>query len=46
MTEKMARDFEQRVLSSSAYLAGPVLFSEDDLPTYIIGVNPPAATGG
>lgn len=44
MRENMARIFEQRCLGKGntvgdTYLSGPVLFSEDDIPTYIIGVN-------
>lgn len=44
MTEEMARRFEQRVLGKGntrghTYLSGPLTFSEDDLPTYIIGVG-------
>lgn len=44
MTEDMARAFERRCLGNNTrgdtYLCGPLLFSEDDVPTYIIGVNP------
>lgn len=43
MTEEMARRFEQRVLGKNTVgeteLAGPMIFSEDDLPTYIIGIK-------
>lgn len=43
MTEKMARVFEQRCLGHNTVgeteLAGPLLFSEDDVPTYIIGIT-------
>lgn len=43
MTERMARFFEARCLGVNTVgpteLAGPLLFSEDDLPTYIIGVS-------
>lgn len=44
MTERMARHFEERCLGQSntvgnTCLAGPILFSEDDLPTYIIGLR-------
>ena len=39
----MARRFEERVLGHNTvghtYLAGPVIFSDDDVPTYIIGVG-------
>ncbi len=40
MTEKMARLFEERVLNvdEGFKLAGPLIFSDDDLPTYIIEV--------
>jgi len=42
MTEKMARVFEQRCLGEHTVgrteLAGPMIFSEDDVPTYIIGL--------
>jgi hypothetical protein len=38
MTEEMARTFERRVLTPRGELAGPLLFREEDLPTYIIGV--------
>lgn len=45
MTEEMARNFEKRCLGrgntvGDTYLAGPLLFSDDDLPTYIIGITP------
>jgi hypothetical protein len=44
MTEKMARNFEKRCLGTAhtqgdTCLSGPLLFSEDDVPTYIIGVK-------
>lgn len=43
MTEDMARRFEQACLGNYTHgftrLTGPLLFSEDDLPTYIIGVG-------
>lgn len=43
MTEDMARCFEARCLGDSTrgrtYLAGPLLFTEDDLPTYTIGIK-------
>lgn len=44
MTEEMARRFEERCLGlrntcGDTYLSGPMKFSEDDLPTYIIGVR-------
>lgn len=44
MTETMARNFEKRCLGKGntrghTYLSGPLLFSDDDLPTYIIGVG-------
>jgi hypothetical protein len=45
MTENLARRFEKTVLAPRAYLAGPLLFSEDDLPTYIIGVEVPGHGG-
>jgi hypothetical protein len=42
MTEHMARWFEHRCLGDNTtghtYLAGPMLFREDDVPTYTIGV--------
>jgi hypothetical protein len=48
MTEKMARHFERECLGyhtvGHTYLAGPVLLSEDDSPTYIIGVDGRHAT--
>lgn len=44
MSEEMARRFEERCLGENTvgqtHLAGPVLFREDDVPTYIIGVKP------
>jgi hypothetical protein len=40
MTETMARAFERHVLGVRGSLAGPLLFSTDDVPTYIIGVKP------
>lgn len=43
MTERMARIFEQRCLghhtAGESLLMGPLLFSEDDVPTYIIGIT-------
>lgn len=37
MTEQMARSFETWCLSpSGACLGGPLLFSEEDIPTYVI----------
>ena len=43
MSEDMARRFEEHCLGhytrGYTYLAGPLLFSEDDLPTYTIGVG-------
>lgn len=43
MTEEMARRFEARCLGKNArgetHLSGPLRFSSDDLPTYIIGVG-------
>lgn len=36
MPEDLARRFERDVLGYRASLAGPLLFREDDLPTYII----------
>lgn len=44
MTEQMARRFEARCLGKGntrgdTRLEGPLLFSEDSLPTYIIGVT-------
>lgn len=44
MTESMARVFEERCLgigntAGDTHLHGPVMFSEDDLPTYIIGIG-------
>lgn len=43
MTEEMARRFEARCLGDNTrghtHLAGPLLFREDDLPTYIIGIG-------
>lgn len=36
MTEQMARSFEERCLADSR-LSPPLLFCEDDLPTYTIG---------
>lgn len=43
MTEEMARRFEARCLKHNTkgytQLAGPLLFSEDDLPSYIIQVG-------
>ncbi len=44
MTEEMARRFEVRCLGRGntvghTYLAGPMKFSEDDLPTYMIGTG-------
>lgn len=44
MTEEMARRFEQECLGKGntkgdTYLAGPLLFDEEDVPTYIIGVR-------
>jgi len=43
MSENMARRFEARCLGGhtrgDTYLAGPVRFSKDDLPTYIIGTR-------
>ena len=44
MTEEMARRFEARCLGSGntvgpTRLAGPMLFREDDVPTYIIGLG-------
>jgi hypothetical protein len=43
MTEEMARTFEARCLGAHTRgpteLAGPMLFREDDVPTYIIGVK-------
>lgn len=45
MTEEMARAFEERCLgkhtAGDTELAGPLLFSEDDMPTYIIGLKEP-----
>jgi hypothetical protein len=44
MPEEMARVFEERCLGTNTagrtYLAGPVIFSEDDLPSYFIGIDP------
>lgn len=40
MTEDMARLFEDRCLGPNAELTEPLLFSDDDLPTYIIGLKP------
>lgn len=45
MSEEMARRFEERCLGvtntrGDSYLAGPLLFHEEDLPTYIIGLRP------
>jgi hypothetical protein len=40
MSEQMARQFESSMLWPNAELAGPMVFSEDDVPTYIIGVKP------
>lgn len=45
MTEELARHFERACLGrgntvGDTYLAGPMLFSEGDLPTYTIGVRP------
>lgn len=50
MTEQMARRFEQRCLGAEntigdTSLVGPLLFSDDDLPTYIIGIGAGAVTG-
>lgn len=44
MSEEMARRFEARCLGptntrGNTSLAGPLLFGEDDLPTYIIDVD-------
>jgi hypothetical protein len=44
MSETMARLFEQRCLGRAntredTELAGPLLFREDDVPTYIIGLR-------
>jgi hypothetical protein len=49
MTEEMARRFEQRCLGrgntvGDTHLAGPMLFREDDVPTYIIGVRDDSAS--
>jgi hypothetical protein len=45
MTEEMARRFEERCLGVNTRgmtrLSPPILFSEDDLPTYIIQIDPP-----
>lgn len=42
MSERMARVFESKCLVAT-YLAGPLLFSEDDLPTYTLGVRTESA---
>ena len=43
MTEEMARRFEERCLGGNTRgktsLSPPLLFSEDDLPTYIIQID-------
>lgn len=43
MTEDMARRFEKRCLGPNTRgwteLAGPLIFREDDVPTYIIGIG-------
>ncbi len=43
MRESMARTFESRCLGRNTRgeteLSGPLLFSEDDVPTYIIGIT-------
>lgn len=36
MTEQMARTFEERCLGPNASLVGPIVFSDDDVPTYMI----------
>lgn len=45
MTEKVARRFEARCLGAYSELAGPMLFSEDDTPTYIIGLKKEVSDG-
>lgn len=39
MSEQMARTLEARWLRPNMELAGPLLFKEDDVPTYILGVT-------
>jgi hypothetical protein len=43
MTERMARTFEQRCLGANTRghtsLSPPLLFREDDVPTYIISAG-------
>lgn len=43
MTERMARRFEKACLgrhtAGESQLTGPLLFSDDDVPTYIIGIT-------
>jgi hypothetical protein len=40
MTEKVAREYERTfLLPRRLDLAGPLLFTEDDVPTYIIGIQ-------
>lgn len=40
VTEEMARNIEYFVLKrNNLHLAGPMIFSDDDVPSYIIGIG-------
>jgi len=40
LTEEWARMIEKQLMQPrDLHLAGPVVFSDDDLPTYIIGIG-------
>jgi len=41
VSEEWARQFERELLiPRGLHLAGPILFSDDDVPSYIIGFGP------
>lgn len=39
MQQSMARAFDTFLKAQNLHLAGPMIFSEDDIPTYIIGIG-------
>jgi hypothetical protein len=44
MTRQQARAFARRCLPITAELVGPLVFSDDDLPTFMVGVTDAAVS--